>query len=107
MPTTCPNPAPRCGEYATAAEVIAAVLSGEADAALVDGAFADDSIAESGDRLARVGPEVPLDRGVGVGIREDDSRLQGKLDRAIGEMKADGSLNALIKKWLGPAAETF
>ena len=80
---------------------------GEADATLVDGAFAGDSIAESGDRLARVGPEVPLDHGVGVGIREDDSRLQGKLNLAIGEMKADGSLNALIKKWLGPAAEIF
>ena len=94
-------------EYATAPELVAAILSGEVDAALVDGAFASDSIAESGGRLTLVGPEVLLDSGVGVGIREGDHRLQGKLDRAISELKADGSLNALIKKWLGPAAETF
>ncbi len=94
-------------EYATAPELVAAILSGEVDAALVDGAFAGDSLAASGGRLTLVGPEVLLDSGVGVGIREGDHRLQGKLDRAISEMKADGSLNALIKKWLGPAAETF
>ena len=94
-------------EHTTAPEVIAAVLSGEVDAALVDGAFAGDSIAESGGRLALVGPEVPLDRGVGVGVREGDRQLREKLDRAIGEMKVDGSLNALIEKWLGVGAETF
>ena len=94
-------------EYTTAPEVIAAILSGEADAALVDGAFASDSIAESGGRLALVGPEVPLDRGVGVGVREGDRGLRDTLDRAIGEMKEDGSLNALIENWLGPDAETF
>ena len=94
-------------EYATAPEAIAALLSGEADAVLVDSGFAGDSIAESRGRLALVGPEVPLDRGVGVGVREGDHQLQDKLDRAISEMKADGSLNALITKWLGPDAETF
>ena len=94
-------------EYETAPESIAAVLDGEADAALVDGAFARDSIAESGGRLAVVGPQVPLDGGVGVGVREDASELREKLDRAIAEMKADGSLNALLEKWFGPDAETF
>ena len=48
-----------------------------------------------------------MDSGVGIGVREGDSRLKGKLDRAIDAMKEDGSLNALIEKWLGPDAETF
>ena len=79
--------------------------SGEADAALVDLGFARDSVAESGGKLTLVGPKVMLDSG--IGIREDDSELKGKLDRAIDAMKEDGSLTTLIRKWFGPDAETF
>ncbi len=94
-------------EYETAPEAIAAVLAGEADAALVDGGFAAESIAESGGRLAAVGPQVPIDRGVGIGIQEGADDLREKLDAAIGEMKADGSLNALLRKWFGADTPTF
>ena len=94
-------------EFALAPEVVEAVLSGEADAALVDRAFAGEAIAESGKRLTLVGPEVPLDAGTGVGVREDDTDLKDKLNRAIDAMKADGSLNALIKEWLGSDADVF
>ena len=94
-------------EYALAPEVVAAVLSGEADAALVDLGFARDSMAESGDGLTLVGPEVTLESGVGVGVREDDGWLKDRLDRAIDGMKGDGSLNALIQKWFGVDAQLF
>ena len=94
-------------EYETAPEAIAAVLAGEADAALVDSGFAAENVAESGGQLAVVGPEVPLDRGVGVGVQEGDDDLREKLNEAISEMKADGSLNALLRKWFGPDAATF
>ena len=94
-------------EYALADEVVLAVLNGEADAALVDLEFAQDSMAVNAGKLTLVGPRVELDSGIGVGIREDDSDLKEKLDRTIGAMKEDGSLNALIKKWFGPDAETF
>ena len=94
-------------EYALAPEVVAAVLSGEADAALVDLGFALESLAESGGGLARVGPEVTLDAGVGGGVREDDGWLKDRLDRAIDGMKEDGSLNALIRKWFGADAAIF
>ena len=94
-------------EYELAEELANAVLGGEADAALVDRAFAHDTIAESGDELIVVGPEVPLDSGIGVGIREDDRWLKDRLDQAISAMKQDGSLNTLIRKWFGEDAETF
>ena len=94
-------------EYVLAPELVAAVLSGEADAALVDLGFALDSIADTGERLTLVGPKVPLDSGIGIGIREGDGGLKDKLDRAIDGMKEDGTLNALIEKWFGPDAETF
>ena len=94
-------------EYELAGEVFSAVLSGEADAALVDLEFAHEGMSENGEKLTIVGPEVMLDSGVGVGVREDDSELKDKLDRAIDAMKEDGSLNVLIKKWLGADANIF
>ena len=94
-------------EYELAPEVVTAVLNGEADAALVDLEFAHDSVGKSEGRLAIVGPSVPLDSGIGIGVREGDSELRDKLDRAIDAMKKDGSLNALIVKWFGHSVEMF
>ena len=86
-------------EYDLADDLVEAVLSGEADAALVDREFAHDSMAENEGRLEVVGPTVPLDSGIGIGVREDDTGLKDKLDKAIESMKEDGSLNDLIDKW--------
>ena len=94
-------------EYELAPEVVSAVLSGEVDAALVDLEFAQESVDKSAGKLTIVGPRVMLDAGIGVGVRESDSELKDKLDRAIDAMKKDGSLNALIEKWFGHSADTF
>ena len=94
-------------EYELAEELIAAVLNGEADAALVDREFAHESMAGNEGRLAVVGPNVTLDSGIGIGVREDDTDLKEKLDRAIASMKEDGSLNALIDKWFDDDAMRF
>ena len=94
-------------EYELVGELIEAVLSGEVDAALVDREFARTVIAEQGGRLTVVGPNVPLDSGIGIGLREGDTDLKDKLDEAIASMKADGSLNNLIRKWFDDDADTF
>ena len=94
-------------EYELAPAVVSAVLSGEADAALVDMEFARERMAEHEGELALVGPRVELDSGIGVGVREDDGDLKDKLDKAIAGMKEDGSLNALIEKRFGHEAERF
>ena len=94
-------------EYPLASDAVEAVLSGEVDAALFDVAFAQGSIAEHEGRLSVVGPRVTLDSGVGIGVREDDSDLKERLDRAIESMKEDGWLNTLITEWFGPDAELF
>ena len=94
-------------EYELAEELVEAVLTGEVDAVLVDREFARDSIAENGDRLAVVGPDVVLDTGIGIGVRETDGSLKDKLDRAIDSMKEDGTLNDLIRQWFDEDAETF
>ena len=48
-----------------------------------------------------------LAEGLGVGMRKSDTELKARFDKAIEDMKADGSLDALITKWLGDKAETF
>jgi len=86
-------------EFATPDETVAAVRSGEADAVLADYAFLADIVKESNGELIFVGGDVAIGGGVGVGVRESDGELKAALNAAIEQMKADGSLNALIAKW--------
>ena len=82
------------------------MLNGDVDAALVDHGYGVEKLAEYGDQLAIVGPTVLLDRGLGIGVRKG-SDLKDKLDEALASMKADGTLNAIILKWVGEDASTF
>ena len=94
-------------EYELAEEVVEAVLSGEVDAALLDREFAHENMAANEGKLVVVGSDVTLDSGIGIGVREEDTELKEKLDQAISAMKADGSLNALIRKWFDEDSATF
>jgi polar amino acid transport system substrate-binding protein len=94
-------------EFATADETIAAVRNGEADAVFADKDFLVPIVAESNGALMFIGEDIALGGGVGMGLRESDAELKAKFDDAITKMKADGSLNAMIKKWFGDEAATW
>ena len=83
-----------------------AVLRDEVDAVLVDHGYGVEKLAEYEGQLATVGPSVLLDRVLGIGVRKG-SDLKYKLSEALEAMKADGSLNALILKWVREDAATF
>ena len=87
-------------------DAVDAVLNGEVDAVLVDHGYGVEKLAEYEGQLAIVGPSILLDLGLGIGVRKD-SDLKGSLNEALESMKADGSLNALIIKWVGEDASTF
>ncbi len=91
-------------EFATPEETVAAVKNGEADAVLADKAFLE-PIAEAEADLALVGEDIMLGGGIGLGIRESDGELREKFNVAIQSMKADGTLNELIKKHLPGSAQ--
>ena len=93
-------------EFSDEDDRLAALLNGDIDAMLVDHAYATQKLSEHAGRLAVVGPSVLLDRGIGIGVRNDNDLL-AKLNSAIASMKADGSLNDLIRKWVGEDASTF
>jgi polar amino acid transport system substrate-binding protein len=94
-------------EYATPDETIAAVRNGEAVAVFADKDYLVPFQAESNGELAFAGEDISLGGGVGLGIRESDTELKGKLDAAIQSMKDDGTLNAMIKEWFGENALVF
>lgn len=83
-----------------------ALLSGDVDAILVDRAYAVEKLSEFAGQVAIVGPEVPLDQGLGIGVRED-SPLRVRFNEAIASMKEDGTLNDLLRKWVGEDSDTF
>ncbi len=92
-------------EFATPEEAIAAVRNGEADAVIADKDVLTPQV-EASSEMMFVGEDVFLDDGIGMGFRESDAELRQTFDAAIQSMKEDGSLNALIAKWL-PDSETF
>lgn len=93
-------------EFATPDETIAAVRNGEADAVLADGDYLMPIVADSNGELAVVG-QIGIGGGIGMGVRESDGDLKAKMNKAIASMKADGTLNTMIKKWFGDDALTF
>ena len=94
-------------EFPTMDDTIAAVKNGEADAVFADkDALKPFSKAEGGD-FVWTGEDVQLGEGIGVGLRKSDTALKDKLNDGIGKMKADGSLNVLLKKWFGDETPTF
>lgn len=93
-------------EFSTIDETIAAVRNGEADALFGDKAPLKPLVDQSSD-LIWVGDEVNLDDGLGIGMRNSDTELAEKVNAALEEMKEDGSLNELIKKFFGEDATGF
>ncbi|PYG28038.1 transporter substrate-binding domain-containing protein [Pelagimonas varians] len=93
-------------EFPSPDETIAAVKNGEADAVIADKDYLIPEV-EASAELMFVGDDVPLGGGIGMAFRKSDPELRAKFDAAVGSMKADGTLNALIIKWLGEDSPRF
>jgi ABC-type amino acid transport substrate-binding protein len=93
--------------YQTAAEALAAVAAGEADAALVDHVSALAATAETlgvsenpkGLELVIVGDPV-IEEPYAVAVHRGSQHLLRAINRALAEMQADGALEALAARWL-------
>lgn len=93
-------------EFPSPDETIAAAKNGEADAVFADKDYLIPEV-EASAELMFVGDDVPLGGGIGMAFRKSDPELRAKFDAAVGSMKADGTLNALIIKWLGEDSPRF
>lgn len=84
--------------YETAAEALAAVATGEADAALVDHVSALVAIGE-GSGLVVVGEPV-VEELYAVAVHRQSRYLLRAINDGLAEIEADGTMAALITKWL-------
>ena len=85
-------------EFATPEETISAVKNGEADAVLADSVYLQPIVDADAD-LVLLDKQEFIGGGVAMGVRESDNDLRDKLSAAVKSVKADGTLNALIKEW--------
>lgn len=84
--------------YQTADEALAAVVAGEAAAALVDHVSALAAVEAEGG-LAIVGKTV-AEEPYAVAVHRDSQHLLRAINEALVEMEADGTMKALVDEWL-------
>lgn len=82
----------------TAMEALEAVAAGEVDAALVDRVSALQAIG-AGSEVIIVGEPV-TEEPYAVAVRRDSQRLLQAINEALADMKTDGTMDALVAKWV-------
>ena len=90
--------------YETPDQSIADLVAGNIDLLLADNSFLTPVVEGSGGAIAFVGPDVAIGGGVAIGMRKDEADLAAKMNAALEDMKADGTVDALIKDFfdVGP-----
>jgi polar amino acid transport system substrate-binding protein len=86
-------------KYDTQDQEMADLNAGNLDLVFIDGSVAVETAAGSNGALKSEGPDILIGDGAGIGMRKSDTDLKGKFNAALQSMKADGSLDALIKKY--------
>ena len=85
--------------YASSPLAIEDVLNGRIDAAAMDDAPARDAAAKK--EVQILGTFGMEEEDFGYAIRKEDTELMAKLQKALDDMKADGSAATISTKWFG------
>jgi polar amino acid transport system substrate-binding protein len=85
--------------FSTADQAMADLAAGNLDTILADSAYLQPVVAASGGAIEFVGEDVLIGDGVGAGIRKGDTELLDTWNAALGALKADGTVDALIAQW--------
>ena len=78
---------------------VADLAAGNIDLLLADGSFLQPVVDASKGALSIVGPGFDIGGGVAIGMRQADKELAGKFNAAIETLKANGTVDTLIKKY--------
>ena len=90
--------------YKTQDEVNLDLTSGRCDVALAAAVAFTDYAEKSGKAVALVGPPFSggaFGNGVGVGIRQDDTKLIKAFNKAIDKARKNGDISRIATKWFG------
>ncbi|GAB2732849.1 amino acid ABC transporter substrate-binding protein [Melaminivora jejuensis] len=74
--------------------------TGRLEAVVVDEVVGRYYVAKKPDQYAVLDENFGTEE-YGVGVRKDDTDLQGKLDKALNEMKGDGAAAKIAEQWFG------
>ncbi len=85
--------------FKTFDDSVADLAAGNLDLLLADGDPLNPVIEASAGALAFVGEGVRIGGGVGIGMRKDDTDLAVKMNAAIAALKANGTVDKLIKEY--------
>jgi polar amino acid transport system substrate-binding protein len=78
-----------------------ALASGDLDAAMADGPTAVDIVKANPEMNLKVLEDVYTDELYGIAVNEDQEELLIAINRAIAELKADGTYDQIYEKWFG------
>ncbi|MDB4082441.1 transporter substrate-binding domain-containing protein [Candidatus Pelagibacter sp.] len=90
--------------YKTQDEVNLDLTSGRCDVALAAAVAFTDYAEKSGKAVVLVGPTFSggaFGNGVGVGIRQDDTKLMKAFNKAIDKARKNGDISRIATKWFG------
>lgn len=91
--------------FDTVDQAVADLNAGNLDLVLAEGSYVGEQVAGSNGAFKADGPKIPIGDGAGIGLRKADADLKSKLNAALETIKADGWLDALIRKYfpdMGP-----
>jgi len=78
---------------------VADLAAGNIDLLLADGSFLEPVVEASKGAMAIVGPGYDIGGGVAIGMRQADGAMTAKFNEALTILKADGTVDRLIKKY--------
>jgi ABC-type amino acid transport substrate-binding protein len=92
-----------CFEYETVTDCVNAVLRGERDCFIAHATIGEVALRSFGRDAERFRGRMDIATGqMCLGIAEKNSEFLAKLDNALTEMRADGTLGRLQRKWIEP-----
>jgi len=84
--------------YETFALAVKALMNKDVDAVIIDSYAADGFINLNPDKIKKVG-EPFTSEALGIAIKKGDTALKQAFDAALAQIKSDGTLDNLYKKW--------
>lgn len=88
-------------------DAVAALWSGTADAVFADGTYINAAQASLSGRLSMLDSVTIPTPGTAIGLQRGDSVLRTTFNLALSEMRSDGALERLVKKWFTPGTAEF
>lgn len=86
-------------EFPTDPEATQALLSGQVDAQMTDGAVAKSAVDSSNGRLQLSSTELVYPVAVGLGVKKGNDKLADALTEALEKMQASGEYDALLERY--------